>query len=72
MIFKTILHFYWHSDEYKVGLMNGLALGYSFFEATKVIEKIAQIFLLLVTIVFTIYKIVEIHKRNKKNKDKDD
>ena len=69
MIFKMIIHLYKHSDEYKIGLMNGLALGYSFFETTKVIEKIAQIFLLLATIVFTIYKIVEIHKRNKKDKD---
>ena len=66
-----ILHIYRHSDEYKIGCMNFIALAYSFFETTKIIEKIAQIVLLLVTIVFTIYKIVELH-RKRKNRNKGD
>ena len=66
-----IIHIYKHQDEYKIGCMNLIALVYSFFETTKIIEKIAQIFLLLVTIVFTIYKIIELHRKRKKNKDND-
>lgn len=69
---SIILHIYKHLDEYKVASINFTAIILSFFETSKMIEKIFQILLLFVSVVFTIYKILELHDKRKKNKDKDE
>ena len=68
-ILKLILHFHKHLDEYKVALFNLTALTFSFFETSKLVEKILQIVLLIASITFTVYKIIEAEKKRRKNKN---